>query len=189
VDYASASVWDMESWDQVAVFHSRPEPIVFAEILIRAGWLWRSAPGTPALLAPESNLDGRAVMTILRERNYPNVFVMPTYDQDRNEHTVQLGWATNTRTRPIMLATAKQMIREGTIGVRDNLTIGEMLTFEVNPKTGKEQAREGKNDDRVMQTAIACAVLEREASDTKPRVESPADRRPYRVMGDARTGY
>lgn len=188
-DYASAGVWDMESWDQVAVFHGRPEPIVFAEILIRAGWLWRCEPGVPALLAPESNLDGRAVMTILRERNYPNVFVMPTYDQDRDNRTVQAGWATTTRTRPIMLATAKQMIREGTIGVRDNLTIGEMLTFEVNPKTGKEQAREGKNDDRVMQTAIACAVLEREASDTKPRSASASDMRPYRQIGDARTGY
>lgn len=188
-DYSSMGVWDMDSWDQVAAYHGRPEPIDFGIEMMVAGWRWRTGDGDPALLAPESNLDGRAVITVLREREYPNIFVMPTYDQNRDERTMQLGWATTTRTRPIMLATAKQMVREGTIGVRDNLTIGEMLTFEVHPKTGKEQAREGKNDDRVMQTAIACVVLGRVASDTAPRSASPEDMRPYRQIGDRRTGY
>lgn len=188
-DYASMGVWDLHSWDQVAVFHGRPEPFEFALEMMVAGWRWRGANGEPALLAPEANLDGRAVITVLRERAYPNVWVQPTYDQNRDERTVQLGWQTTTRTRPIMLAAAKRMVREGTIGVVDNLTIGEMLTFEVNPKTGKEQAREGKNDDRVMQTAIACAVLGLVASDAEPRSTSPEDLRPYRAVGDRRTGY
>lgn len=188
-DFASMAVWDMTSWDQVAVFHARPEPVDFAAEMIRAGWRWRSADGEPALVAPESNLDGRAVVAILREREYPNVWVQPTYDQQRDERTMQLGWATTSRTRPIMLATAKEMVREGTIGIVDVTTIREMLTFEVNPKTGKEQAREGKHDDCVMQTAIACVVLGREASDTAPRSTSLEDRLPYRRIADSRTGY
>jgi hypothetical protein len=188
-DYASAQVWDMDSWDEVACFHGRPEPVDFATILIRAGWLWRNAPGMPALLAPESNLDGRAVMAILRERDYANVWQQATYDQNRDDRTVQMGWATTSRTRPIMLASLKECIRDGTLGIRDNLLIGECLTFETNPKTGKEEAREGKNDDRVMAAAIAAVVLGREASGTRPRETGPAVLGSYRVAGDELTGY
>lgn len=188
-NYASMYVWDMDSWDTVAAYHGRPEPVDFATLMIRAGWLWRNGKGEPALLAPESNLDGRAVIAILRERSYPNVWVMPTYDQTRDDRVVQLGWATTTRTRPLMLATLKEMVREGTLGIRDNLAIGEMLTFEVNPKTGKEEARDGCFDDRVMALAIGAVVLGREASGTAPRDTGPVSLAPYRRVGDKITGY
>lgn len=187
-DFSSAGVWDMESWDQVAAYHGRPEPTDYATILIRAGWMWRS-DHAPALLAPEANDHGRAVLAVLRERQYRNLWQMARYDQRRNTEVAQFGWLTTSQSRPIMLAALKEGIKDGTLGMVDAESIEEMLTFEVNPKRNKEEAREGHFDDRVMMNAIAAAVLLREASGARPRKVTAADLQPYRKPKSRLTSY
>lgn len=186
-DFSTAGVFDIESWDQVAAFHGRPEPSTFATFLIRAGWMWRSK-NAPALLAPEANDHGRAVLAILRERGYRNLWQMARFDQRRNTEVAQFGWLTTSASRPIMLAALKEAVRDGSLGIADAEAIDEMLTFEVN-KNGREEAREGHFDDRVMMLAIAAAVLIRQASGTRPRVVQPKDLLPYRRPRSARTAY
>ena len=187
-DFSTAGIFDIQSWDQVAAFHGRPEPSVFATLLIRAGWMWRSEHA-PALLAPEANDHGRAVLAVLRERGYSNLWQMARFDQRRNAEVAQFGWLTTSASRPIMLAALKEAVREGSIGIADAEAVSEMLTFEVNPKNGKEEAREGHHDDRVMMLAIAAAVLIRQASGTRVRSVSPSDLQPYRRPRNTRTAY
>ncbi len=186
-DFSTAGVFDIESWDQVAAFHGRPEPSTFATFLIRAGWMWRSE-NAPALLAPEANDHGRAVLAILRERGYRNLWQMARFDQRRNTEVAQFGWLTTSASRPIALAALKEAVRDGSLGIADAEAIDEMLTFEVN-KNGREEAREGHFDDRVMMLAIAAAVLIRQASGTRPRSVQPSDLLPYRRPRSSRTAY
>jgi hypothetical protein len=188
-DWSTASVIDMDSWDEVASFRGKPDPSDFATLLIRAAWLWKHSDDEPALLAPEANNEGRAVIAVLRERSFSRVWSMATFDQDRTDRVEQKGWLTTMRSRPIALAALKEGVRDHSLGIRDAATIAEMLTFEANPKTGKEQARDGCHDDRVMKWAIAAAILQRAAAAARPRAVTLAELRPYRQPRSLRTGY
>lgn len=184
-DFSAAAVYDAESWDQVASYHGRPEPDQFARELARAGWLWRTDKKTPALLVPESNNHGQAVVALLREWRYPRVYRVETFDQRTQRTGEQLGWLTTTKSRQQALDTLKAGVRQGSLGIRDQAAVGEMLRF--IEKDGREEAESGAHDDRVLTHAIAAAVLARSRNATPPKPSAPAA--PYRPRVSSRTGY
>lgn len=200
-DSAAMCVYDRLSWDQVASYHGRPEPDELARDMIRAGWLWTSPGGKPALLVPEINGHGAGVMAILRERRYRNIWSHTRIDQRRDERQIEYGWNTTTQTRRIALASLKEGIRKGQLGIRDAAAIGEMLRFIVKVTghgTEREEAGPGAHDDRVMAHAIAAVILQRPAAgavnldqaaeeDFDPWDDAPVDGYTPRVS--AITGY
>ncbi len=66
----------------------------------------------------------------------------------------QLGFRTTNITRPNMISSFKDTIRETMEIIKDMVTLQEMLTF-IRDKNGKAQAEEGKHDDMIMATMIA----------------------------------
>jgi hypothetical protein len=67
------------------------------------------------------------------------------------------GWDTNTKTRPILVAITKQMVRSETCVIRSQTTIAECQTLWSNPDRGeKVEARPGYHDDGWMAYGIAC---------------------------------
>jgi len=66
----------------------------------------------------------------------------------------QLGFKTTNITRPNMISSFKDTIRETMDIIKDLVTLQEMLTF-IRDKNGKAQAEEGKHDDMIMATMIA----------------------------------
>ena len=164
-DWSYASVWDVVSADQLAAFHGKIETEEYARQLVRAGWIWRNTPGLPGLLAPEVNEHGRAVMALLREWRYPNVWVQKRFDQTRSDRSTEYGWHTTPGTRPIMLSALQESLRHRILGIRDAEVLSEMQTFVHNPKkNNKQEALEGHHDDRVMTVGIAAVLLQRLAS-------------------------
>lgn len=166
-DSAAMCVYDLESWDQVAAYHGRPEPDEFERQMVRAGWLWKSTAGRPALLVPESNNHGAAVVTLLREHRYPNLWAYQRLDQRRDVRQTEYGWATTTSTRRLALAALKEGVTNRQLGIRDAAAIGEMLRFVVKITangTEREEADAGAHDDRVIAHAIAAVVLQRPAA-------------------------
>lgn len=65
-----------------------------------------------------------------------------------------LGFKTTSITRPNMIASFKDTIRDNINIIKDLTTLHEMLVF-VRDKNGKAQAEEGKHDDMIMATMIA----------------------------------
>lgn len=195
-DFAAMAVYDRVSSDQVAAFHGKVEPDEFAKIMVRAGWLWSGHTGRPALLVPESNNHGHAVIALLREWRYPALWTYERIDQRRDAKTVEYGWPTTSSTRHIMLASLKEAIREGTMGIRDRAAIGEMMTFVVKV-TGagneREEAETGMHDDRVIAHAIASVILQRPAAgvfDVERYRDDELDPSPaYRPRTSSLTGY
>ncbi len=162
-DYAAAAVYDTASWDQAAAFHGRVDPAELADELTKAGWLYQDA-GRPALLVPEANNHGQAVVALLAARGYPNLYEREA-EPERRRRTLtasaaRLGFETTAKTRPAALATLKACVRDGSLGIRDADAVLEMRRFVVT-ETGREEADEGANDDRVLTHAIAAHVLAR----------------------------
>lgn len=183
-DYAAAVVLDAESWDEVACLHGRPEPEQLAGELILAGWLY-AGPDGPALLAPEANNTGAATIAILKERRYPRIYQVETFDQRTQSKRMQLGWLTTAKTRPVAIGALQTAVRVGEAGVRNAQAVAEMRRFE-DPGNGRPEAAEGAHDDLVMTWAIGIAVLAR----SKPvRRSVPAQSDTYVPSVSSRTGY
>lgn len=188
LDSGHMVVGDVQSLDQMACFHGKPEPEEFARQMYRAGWLWNDGR-SPAVLAPEANEWGRAVLALLREWGYPNLWATKRFDQRRAEERVREGWLTTSASRPVMIAALQEGLREGSLGVRDKLAVGEFQRFIANPRTGRPQAMEGYHDDRTMAWAIFAAIALREASGVHQESEEDAVPTPYRRAESSLTGY
>ena len=209
VDQAAAVVLDVQSWDEVACLHGRPEPEQLAEQLVLMGHLYggyevqtpvnllqalvamaglplltRRGSWRPALLAPEANNTGAAVIAILKERHYPRIYQTETFDQRTQQKRQTLGWVTSQKTRPLAIAALQSAVREGSCGVRNAAAIAEMRRFE-DPGNGKPEAAEGAHDDLVMAWAIGIAVLAR----SKPRTAEPPSEDTYTPRVSSKTGY
>jgi len=190
-DAAAMVCLDVSSFDQMAAFHGKPDPEEFARQMYRAGWLYQDSGGHPAVLAPEANNDGRAVLAYLREWGYPNLWASKRFDQRRSDDVMQYGWLTTSASRPVMIAALQEGLRHGLLGVRDKLAVGEFQRFIANPnKNDRPEAMEGYHDDRVMAWAIAAAVAQREASGVRDRGGTDwRELSPYRKPESAITGY
>lgn len=182
-------VGDLVSLDQVACYHGKPDPEEFARQMYRAGWLYRDAGGQPAVIAPEANEWGRAVLAHLREWQYPNVWATKRFDQRRAEERTREGWLTTSASRPVMIAALQEGLNGGLLGVRDKLAVGEFQRFIANPRNGRPEAMEGYHDDRTMAWAIFAAIALREASGVHQSVDDDRVPMPYRKAESPLTGY
>lgn len=179
-DPSAACIFDTDSGIMVATFHGRPLPHEFALELANAARLYNGA-----LLVPEANNHGQAVIAHLTNLGYHNIYRQQRYTTTKNEERTTLGWLTNHQTKQFAVDAARTQLRERTIGIRDAHTIEELMNF-AETQPGRYEARSG-HDDRVMAFCIAAAVLSH-----SPRVryqESTKSAAPTRELMDPRAGY
>ncbi|MGY8873088.1 MAG: hypothetical protein ACKVJE_21905, partial [Pseudomonadales bacterium] len=153
-DYSSADVLD--SWgQQVATWHGRIDPDLFAKILYWLGMFYNTA-----YLGPERNNHGHLVLNVLKQApyRYPNLHVQQQTDDKNHKKTRKLGWLTTSVTKPLMIDNLKELIREGESGVASKAHIQEMFTYIVDQK-GRYNATPNCHDDRVISYAIAHQML------------------------------
>lgn len=157
-DYSSACVLDRRTCEEVARWHGHVSPDEFASILYDIGTFYNKA-----YLAPERNFHGYGVVAALREKRYLRLY----YDKDRAQEVIRnsstgrktYGWETNAKTKPIMIQTLANYIREKHIKINDINTIDELITY-VYGKDGQTGAMGGCFDDRVVSLAIALQLYE-----------------------------
>ena len=173
-DASCIQVIDRTTWRQVAVYHAHSDPDLFAKTLFAVGaWYhW-------ALVAPELNGPGIAVVSYLRDLNYPNIYrreKMQITDSGSFVQTEELGWQTNVKTKPIIVQGMVEALRNVLVVLHDTETIQELSSYVV--KEVKEEgyikygAEEGAYDDRVMALMIAVHLAkqlpDRVVSDAAP---------------------
>jgi hypothetical protein len=135
---------------QVAVFRAQVHPDHFADILAALGRYYNGA-----LIAPERNNHGLVTcIRLYKELSYPNVFLDVTEGQTEDNDTLNIGFLTTVKTRPLIIDRLRAAMREHDITVNDRDTLKEMQTFVVT-ETGKMQAEHKCHDDCVMALAIA----------------------------------
>lgn len=177
-DFDAAPVLCCETLEVVAVLHGHWTPSDYAILLSQlAHWYNR------ALLGPERNNHGHSTInTLLNGRPGYEEWMMQERTPGRGglyfmEDVVERerefsqivrrskprvnkpkpGWLTNKQTRPIMLDTLDEMIRDGSLTLNDEALVSELMTF-VKKSGGKSGGEGDSHDDLVIGLAIACVI-------------------------------
>lgn len=174
-DPSCAQVIDRTTWEQVAVYHSNTDPDLYAKALFALGAYYNWAQ-----VAPEINGPGVAVISYLRDLNYPNIYhrqKMQVTDNGAWVETEELGWQTNVKNKPLIITGMVDVLRSLLIILRDRDTLEELQTFVV--KEVREEgyikygAEEGCYDDRAMALMIAIHLAKQLPSERPTIQEAP----------------
>jgi hypothetical protein len=152
-DYCAAQVLDIDTGEQVASLRGRFSPKHWAMQIATLGKWYNTA-----FLVPEANENGLGVIEHLLS-SYPIAKIYrrhPMPDERAAVNLNELGWWTDTRTRPQLVNTLGNAIREEAILIRKPNTLQECLTF-VYRANGKAEGQSGCHDDEVL--ALALAVI------------------------------
>ena len=148
-DSAVAQVIDNSTGEQVATLRSSVlDEDEFTRQLYCLGRYYNDA-----LIGVETNFSTYPVRELERLR-YPRQYVRETVDNYTHEVMQSYGFRTDTKTRPLLIATLVKYVREHPEDIFDRETIGEMLTF-VRTESFRAEAEAGAHDDLVMALGIA----------------------------------
>jgi hypothetical protein len=169
-DLSAATVIDRETCEQVAEWSGYIAPIEFAQMLMGLGMYYNGA-----LLAPEINTHGYAVIEEIKRGFYQHVYVFTRPDKWKNSVTSWLGWETTLRTRGLLIDSMDWAIRNGGIVLRSLECIREAQAFRY---VTRRRAEGIEFDDRIFAAMIAYRVhLETplESSGLPPLYRPPAE--------------
>jgi hypothetical protein len=126
-DYSTFTLMDRtgEEWGN---FKGKIPPFQFAKLLMKLGKTWNYAT-----LAPESNDIGLAVTSPIEEAGYKRLYYSTRMLKEKGEHKRKEekipGWYTTKKTRPVMISTLEEDIRQENIVVKDKHFVDEAYTF------------------------------------------------------------
>ena len=157
-DFSVAQVLDSKK-RQVACWRGHVHPDYFATVLYHLGMFYNVAQ-----IAVESNNHGILTVTRLgKDMAYPNFYTDMVYDKVTDKETMNLGFRTTVKTKPLIIDELRACLRLHEIEVNDKTTLRELLTYIVTD-TGSMEAEEGCFDDCVVSLALAnhihCGVFE-----------------------------
>lgn len=151
-DKCAAVVLNKRTNNTVCVYNHNIPPDRFEEDLIKMGNYYNEAT-----VVCENKGYGFSVNQGLY-RKYGKVYRKIKHKKGFDEPTLELGWNTNSATRPQMLAQLAEEIQDESTDLLDNELIQQCWTFINNPKKVRPEAEQGKCDDLVMARAIAGQV-------------------------------
>ncbi|HDZ25918.1 MAG TPA: hypothetical protein ENH65_05335 [Candidatus Aminicenantes bacterium] len=163
-DKSASVVLNKKTNRTVATYNHNIPPDRFAEDLIKLAYYFNTA-----IIACENKGYGHAVNQDIY-RNYGRVYRKIRNKKGFNEPTLDLGWNTNSATRPQMLSQMAEEVANGSTDLLDKDLIMQCWTFINNTKKMRAEAEKGKNDDLIMSRAIAGQV----------RLEQPYKDREFR---------
>ena len=164
-DYSTFHVLDVNSGEQVAEYKGKIPPDQFAVLLAEAGKRYNNA-----LVCPENNTYGYAVIMKLVELGYTNLYYKNEKDKlsalyTGNNQISKIGFSTNAQSRGQILTKLEEVLRNNSVAFYSSRLVDELKTFVW--KGQKAQAQKGKNDDLVMAAAIGTWLF-----DSDPKVNS-----------------
>ena len=132
-DDGALTVISRRTGREVAAFaDDRTPPEDLGELSIKLAMYFNNA-----LIVPEINHPGPAMLAVLKKSGYPNIHRREVIDQATNTRTRKLGWRTTQLTKPMIVTDFKQGLREEEIGLSCESTVNQMLTFVRTEEKGK----------------------------------------------------
>jgi hypothetical protein len=116
-----------------------------------------------AVVCPEANNYGLVAVQHLRERyDVKRLYMRPAARADKIARTASsaYGFRTDGASKPALIGTLEEAIRNRTVAIRHKATLHECRVFERDPKNGKMGAAHGQHDDRVIGLALALIANE-----------------------------
>jgi hypothetical protein len=156
---------------QLVTIHGQMPAEQYAENLEKLGYLLHRA-----VIAVEANGVGSGVITNLKRKRYPRLYVRRNKTTSTHEkRTTQIGWWSSSETKNYAAGTLDKWLRADVIEIRDLETLEEMrgVHHRGNGRLGAEAPR---HDDRPSGLWIACAVAQSAAARmVADEVEDPDD--------------
>lgn len=152
-DFSCLQVWKRSTYEMVAEYLGHMDEFELAILAFKMG-IWYNK----ATIGIERNNQGVAVVKKLDELEYPNQYVRESIDEIRKKRYNELGWKTDTATRPIMYADLQHLMTKEQIIIRSERTIKQMHVIERSTRN-RPEARKGEHDDAVVTAAIAIQLM------------------------------
>lgn len=175
-DYSIGQVRNNITWNQAAVWRGRMDTDLYTKQMFCLGHYYNKA-----LIGIESNFDTHPHKELER-LHYPKQYMRETIDKFTFTTQQKFGFVTTKITRPIVIASYVQLVREHIELFNDIPTLEEMLVF-VRDEKGKPQAQEGQHDDLIMADAI-CQEVRGQQTTMVPKKEVSLNDMPIDVQQD-----
>ena len=148
-DYAVAQVVNRRSYEQVAVWRGRIDPIHFAEEVAKLGIYFNTG-----LVSPENEGPGYATIGALVQLDYPNLFQSTASDGLPGRFTGKFGYSSSYKTKSDAISWLLRLVIDNTLIIHDRETYDEMDNYVTLDGGGYGPADAEEHDDTVMALAI-----------------------------------
>lgn len=122
-DYSTACVLN-KNYEQVAVYKGHLDPDQFGRMLVSLAKYYNNA-----LLAPELNNHGHATVAAIKNETYHRIYRREVQEELGREFQDKVGWLNNVKTKAKMLDDFKAAYRDGSLKLKHEETLREMLTL------------------------------------------------------------
>jgi len=152
-DPACVQVINRLTNEQVAVWHGRADPYVFAKEMMKAGKYYNWC-----MLCPEVMGGGQAAIATILNANYPYVWQYKRADRVQINLVTTFGWATNMTTKDWCIGHLQRVIVDHSITIHDRITYNQLRNYVQRDNGEWGNADPSIHDDSVMALAIGvCA--------------------------------
>lgn len=159
-DRACIQVLNRNTFEQVAVWHGKIDPVTFADEMAKLGNLYNMAT-----LAPEMEGPGYATIAALIKMNYPNLWKFRRGDRGGVAQIAMnlFGWSTNYQRKHWAIGNVVRLLYDNSLTIHDEETYHQMRNYVVLDNGEMGNARDAwKYDDAVMAFVISviCTLTE-----------------------------
>jgi hypothetical protein len=152
-DYSTAAVLN-KNFEQVAIYYGHIDPDRFGHLLVNLAKYYNGA-----ILAPEQNNHGHAVLASIKNQNYYKVFKREVQEELGQERLDKVGWLTTAKSKMKMIDDLKASFRDDSLRINCADTLREMMTLTIEDDGDIVM----NSKDRVVALAIAIQAI-RQAS-------------------------
>lgn len=178
-DYAAVQVLHRRTWEQVAVFRSKCDPVTFGDEIVRIGRYYNNA-----LVNCEIEGPGYATISRVLSLNYPYVwenqlaYRYPVYTGSK------YGWSSTWKTKQEAVGNLIKVVTDQDIVLHDRKTYEEMRNYVTDGK-GFGNSDAEQHDDTVTSLAIAISTVLYEAPNLAAYVKGAPEREALAVLNTA----
>ena len=188
-DYFTGHVLDAKTGKQVAVLKHQFDADQYTKQMYCLGKYYstpnRYGTRDDALIGIEANFDSFPIRELTR-LGYNNQYVREKIDEYTGKTEKRFGFKTTSITRPTIISSLIEIVREHIELLNDKDTLEELLTIIRNEK-GRIEAPEGGHDDQMMGLAIAYEIRSQVVFDIEEITVNPEYH--FNVEKDSETQY
>jgi Terminase large subunit, T4likevirus-type, N-terminal/Terminase RNaseH-like domain len=169
-DYSAFHIIDLYNGEQVAEFYSNRTPLdELANIIVKEGRYYNLA----YVISERNGIGNNLIYFLQTTLEYENLVM----DDNRD-----IGIQITQKNRDYLLADMENSIRNSAVKINSERLVDELLTFVIDPDTGKIEADNNCHDDLIMSFAIGLKVFNDLASnyliERDPLIDNKAIDRP-----------
>ncbi len=158
-DFSCAQVLNRRTWEQVAIFRRKIDPVSFGDQLALIGRYYNWA-----IVCPEIQGAGDSTISRLISLNYPFLFEHRKAERIPGQPETVYGWWSGVRAKQEAIGNLLKVVVDHDLTLHDHKTYAEMRAYVSDEKGGFKNGAGERHDDTVTAMAIAMTCVMYEAA-------------------------